>query len=77
MVLRSPFVIERDAPVYLMECDTFADRAVSFFAEASDIMKSIGEAIQFLHAINIAHRDVKVCCSKPGVSNSRTVPLTQ
>lgn len=23
-------------------------------------MKSIGEAIQFLHAINIAHRDVKV-----------------
>ncbi|XP_035243871.1 MAP kinase-activated protein kinase 2 isoform X2 [Anguilla anguilla] len=27
--------------------------------EASDIMKSIGEAIQFLHAINIAHRDVK------------------
>lgn len=32
-----------------------------FFAEASDIMKSIGEAIQFLHAVNIAHRDVKVC----------------
>lgn len=27
--------------------------------EASDIMKSIGEAIHFLHAINIAHRDVK------------------
>ncbi|XP_076123820.1 MAP kinase-activated protein kinase 2 [Alosa pseudoharengus] len=27
--------------------------------EASDIMMSIGEAIQFLHAINIAHRDVK------------------
>uniref|UniRef100_A0AAY4EFC6 non-specific serine/threonine protein kinase n=1 Tax=Denticeps clupeoides TaxID=299321 RepID=A0AAY4EFC6_9TELE len=27
--------------------------------EASNIMKSIGEAIQFLHAINIAHRDVK------------------
>ncbi|XP_008294255.1 MAP kinase-activated protein kinase 2 [Stegastes partitus] len=27
--------------------------------EASDIMRSIGEAIQFLHAINIAHRDVK------------------
>uniref|UniRef100_A0A8D3BTB5 non-specific serine/threonine protein kinase n=1 Tax=Scophthalmus maximus TaxID=52904 RepID=A0A8D3BTB5_SCOMX len=27
--------------------------------EASDIMKNIGEAIQFLHAINIAHRDVK------------------
>lgn len=29
--------------------------------EASDIMKSIGEAIEYLHAVNIAHRDVKVC----------------
>ncbi|XP_030641118.1 MAP kinase-activated protein kinase 2-like [Chanos chanos] len=27
--------------------------------EASDIMRSIGEAIEFLHAINIAHRDLK------------------
>ncbi|XP_048860259.1 MAP kinase-activated protein kinase 2 isoform X2 [Brienomyrus brachyistius] len=27
--------------------------------EASDIMKNIGEAIQFLHTMNIAHRDVK------------------
>ncbi|XP_063065165.1 MAP kinase-activated protein kinase 2-like [Engraulis encrasicolus] len=27
--------------------------------EASEIMRSIGEAIQALHAINIAHRDVK------------------
>ncbi|XP_051805917.1 MAP kinase-activated protein kinase 2-like isoform X2 [Acanthochromis polyacanthus] len=27
--------------------------------EASDIMKSIGEAIHFLHSINIAHRDIK------------------
>ncbi|XP_066500118.1 MAP kinase-activated protein kinase 2b [Hoplias malabaricus] len=27
--------------------------------EASAVMKSIGEAIEFLHSINIAHRDVK------------------
>ncbi|KAM8864468.1 MAP kinase-activated protein kinase 2-like [Spinachia spinachia] len=27
--------------------------------EASDIMKSIGEATHFLHSINIAHRDIK------------------
>lgn len=31
-----------------------------FTLEASGIMKNIGESIQFLHAINIAHRDVKV-----------------
>ncbi|KAM6981520.1 MAP kinase-activated protein kinase 2-like isoform 3-T3 [Tautogolabrus adspersus] len=33
--------------------DAFTER------EASDIMKSIGEAILFLHSINIAHRDIK------------------
>lgn len=32
----------------------------AFPTEASEIMKSIGEAIQYLHSINIAHRDVKV-----------------
>jgi len=34
-------------------------------SEASEIMKSIGEAIQYLHSINIAHRDVKVPCRAP------------
>uniref|UniRef100_A0A672HXS6 non-specific serine/threonine protein kinase n=1 Tax=Salarias fasciatus TaxID=181472 RepID=A0A672HXS6_SALFA len=27
--------------------------------EASDIMRSVGEAVRFLHSINIAHRDIK------------------
>ncbi|XP_053173953.1 MAP kinase-activated protein kinase 2-like [Scomber japonicus] len=37
------------------------DRGNNAFTEreASDIMKSIGEAIHFLHSINIAHRDIK------------------
>lgn len=30
------------------------------FLEASEIMRDIGTAIQYLHAMNIAHRDVKV-----------------
>lgn len=30
------------------------------FNSSSDIMKSIGEAIHFLHTINIGHRDIKV-----------------
>ncbi|XP_046882099.1 MAP kinase-activated protein kinase 2 [Hypomesus transpacificus] len=52
----------------IMECmdggelfSRIQDRGDQAFTEreASDIMKSIGEAIQFLHATNIAHRDVK------------------
>ncbi|XP_034552248.1 MAP kinase-activated protein kinase 2-like isoform X3 [Notolabrus celidotus] len=37
------------------------DRGYNAFTEreASDIMKSIGEAIHFCHSINIAHRDIK------------------
>lgn len=34
--------------------------SLPFYSEASDIMKSIGDAIHFLHSINIAHRDIKV-----------------
>lgn len=45
-----------------------------FFAEASEIMKSIGEAIQYLHSINIAHRDVKVPAILLGLPHS---PPTQ
>lgn len=30
------------------------------FIEASEIMRDIGTAIQYLHSMNIAHRDVKV-----------------
>ncbi|CAJ1084959.1 MAP kinase-activated protein kinase 2-like isoform X1 [Xyrichtys novacula] len=37
------------------------DRGYNAFTEreASDIMKSIGEAVDFCHSINIAHRDIK------------------
>lgn len=45
----------------------FLEGSILFALEASDIMKSIGEAIQFLHAVNIAHRDVKVCITALGV----------
>lgn len=31
-----------------------------FLPEASEIMKDIGTAIEYLHHINIAHRDIKV-----------------
>ena len=32
----------------------------SSFSEASEIMRDIGTACEFLHNINIAHRDIKV-----------------
>lgn len=43
-------------------CKSPTNAFIGFLAasEASEIMKSIGEAIQYLHSINIAHRDVKV-----------------
>lgn len=58
----------RKCLLIIMECldggelfSRIQDRGDQAFTEreASDIMKSIGEAIQYLHAINIAHRDVK------------------
>ncbi|XP_035517552.1 MAP kinase-activated protein kinase 2 [Morone saxatilis] len=58
----------RKCLLIVMECmdggelfSRIQDRGDQAFTEreASDIMKSIGEAIQLLHAINIAHRDVK------------------
>ncbi|XP_056240568.1 MAP kinase-activated protein kinase 2-like isoform X2 [Seriola aureovittata] len=43
--------------------------------EASDIMKSIGEAILFLHSNNIAHRDIKQCFpAPPGGSQGVSMP---
>uniref|UniRef100_A0A3Q0TCD1 non-specific serine/threonine protein kinase n=1 Tax=Amphilophus citrinellus TaxID=61819 RepID=A0A3Q0TCD1_AMPCI len=58
----------RKCLLIVMECmdggelfSRIQDRGDQAFTEreASDIMKSIGEAIQYLHGINIAHRDVK------------------
>ncbi|XP_029948061.1 MAP kinase-activated protein kinase 2 isoform X2 [Salarias fasciatus] len=58
----------RKCLLIVMECmdggelfSRIQDRGDQAFTEreASDIMKSIGEAIQYLHAVNIAHRDVK------------------
>uniref|UniRef100_A0A4W4GKB1 non-specific serine/threonine protein kinase n=1 Tax=Electrophorus electricus TaxID=8005 RepID=A0A4W4GKB1_ELEEL len=58
----------RKCLLIIMECmdggelfSRIQDRGDQAFTEreASDIMKSIGEAILFLHASNIAHRDVK------------------
>ncbi|KAM6927516.1 MAP kinase-activated protein kinase 2 [Xenentodon cancila] len=58
----------RKCLLIVMECmdggelfSRIQDRGDQAFTEkeASDIMKSIGEAIQFLHSVNIAHRDVK------------------
>ncbi|XP_068122339.1 MAP kinase-activated protein kinase 2 [Hyperolius riggenbachi] len=60
----------RKCLLIIMECldggelfSRIQDRGDQAFTEreASEIMKSIGEAIQYLHALNIAHRDVKVC----------------
>ncbi|XP_051532509.1 MAP kinase-activated protein kinase 2-like isoform X1 [Myxocyprinus asiaticus] len=60
--------LNRKCLFIVMECmdggelfSRIQDRGDQAFTEreASDIMKSIGEAIQYLHAINIAHRDVK------------------
>lgn len=38
---------------------------LSVSAEAAEIMRDIGTAIQFLHSRNIAHRDVKVRLQDP------------
>lgn len=38
---------------------------LSMSAEAAEIMRDIGTAIQFLHSRNIAHRDVKVRLQDP------------
>lgn len=43
----------------------------SVSAEAAEIMRDIGTAIQFLHSRNIAHRDVKVRLQDPGWGTKR------
>lgn len=65
-------------------CPTFASyhRPSSVSAEAAEIMRDIGTAIQFLHSQNIAHRDVKVRLlvggPEKGVHNPQWLPaLTQ
>lgn len=58
----------RKCLLIVMECmeggelfSRIQDRGDQAFTEreASEIMKSIGEAVQHLHSVNIAHRDVK------------------
>ena len=38
--------------------------SVFSLAEGSEIMRDIGTAIEFLHNVNIAHRDIKVSSSR-------------
>ncbi|EQB78119.1 MAP kinase-activated protein kinase 2 isoform 2 [Camelus ferus] len=86
----------RKCLLIVMECldggelfSRIQDRGDQAFTEreASEIMKSIGEAIQYLHSINIAHRDVKgpafsgqtpnPVCKPPEATLSPVVLLSQ
>ncbi|KAI6072696.1 MAP kinase-activated protein kinase 2 [Aix galericulata] len=75
----------RKCLLIVMECldggelfSRIQDRGDQAFTEreASEIMKSIGEAIQYLHSINIAHRDVKVprCALTRGAAGAAASP---
>lgn len=48
-------------PLVALHWNCFWFKTVVFFLpEASEMMRDIGTAIDFLHKINIAHRDIKV-----------------